>query len=440
MKKLRTILIAAAMMMCGSAMAYDFEVDSTLYYTITDSVAKTVCVAIPESKPTGNITIPETVIHEGETYTVDSIANMAFYGAKAMTSLVIPATVKGIGFYAFLNCTALETLTIEDGDVPLSLTSSCFSGCTALTAITIPTRLTVIPSSCFSGCESLKTITLHSAITAIERQAFHKCYALESITIPCNLDALNGFSYCTSLKEVTFTGTIREIENYAFAGCSALESITLPEGLEVVSGFQECTALTAVTLPSTVTTIESYAFSNTPLAAIALPDSLNTMGEYAFYKTALSELTIPDAVTTIGTGAFAADTLLTKVTIGAGIEEVSVMAFAECPAITDVYAYRETPPTTTVSAYDSDDQKVIFSETTLTTATLHVPAGCKEAYSSSDYWAFTTIVEDAVSSINELNIDAVNSTKTGIYNLRGMKVEAPTSKGIYIKNGKKVVY
>lgn len=74
------------------------------------------------------------------------------------------------------------------------------------------------------------------------------------------------------------------------------------------------------------------------------------------------------------------------------------------------------------------------------TATLYVPIGAKEAYQTADYWKkFTNIVEMDFTGIEDIPADdAVRGGKDVYYDLNGRVVNNPT-KGIYIKNGKKVV-
>ena len=52
----------------------------------------------------GKIVIPETVNYNGNTYTVTSIGQSAFYGCKGLTSIEIPNSVTSIGYYAFGEC------------------------------------------------------------------------------------------------------------------------------------------------------------------------------------------------------------------------------------------------------------------------------------------------------------------------------------------------
>ena len=388
-----------------------------LAYVVNALDGYTGALTFSSNQPEGDIVIPSTVTYADYTLTVDTIATAACNLAKSLTSVTIPNTVKYIGAYGFRSCSALTSVTMEDGDEALTLATGVFTSCSALTSVSLPGRLSEIPSSMFSFCTSLADVTLTEGITYIGQGAFQGCTALTSVTIPGTISVLNGFQSCTGLTSVTLKSGLTEIENYAFNGCTALTSITLPEGLTTISGFMEsglttltlpstvttvgdnafygCTALESVTLNEGLTSIGEYAFGQYPLTDIALPSTLTSIGNYAFSNGALTTLDLPDAVTTLGLATFNSNAALTTIDLSASLASIGVMAFDECDAVTSVVAYTtELPTVTGASSLDSDDQDVLFSATTLSTATLTVPEGCSELYAASSYWAFTTIEED----------------------------------------------
>ena len=150
---------------------------------------------------------------------------------------------------------------VEIGSGVTSIGSSAFSGCQALTSITIPEGVTSISSEAFSDCQALTSITIPEGVTSIGYRAFYDCYALTSITIP---------------EGVT------SIDIGAFYDCYALTSITIPEGVTSIgsSAFSSCYALTSITFePTTPPTIESDTFENiNPFCNIYVPTG--TLQEY----------------------------------------------------------------------------------------------------------------------------------------------------------------
>ena len=75
----------------------------TLKYTVNaDGNGTTVSVAKQGSDAVSDdVVIPETVEHDGKTYTVTSIGNGAFSWCKSLTNVTIPSSVTSIGDNAF---------------------------------------------------------------------------------------------------------------------------------------------------------------------------------------------------------------------------------------------------------------------------------------------------------------------------------------------------
>lgn len=97
-------LLIALLMGTGTAWAYDFSAvcpsGQTLYYNITDATNHYVALVHPYVdypywtgyiQPTGDLTIPETVTYNNQTYIVTSIGDYAFSHCTGFTgNLTIP--------------------------------------------------------------------------------------------------------------------------------------------------------------------------------------------------------------------------------------------------------------------------------------------------------------------------------------------------------------
>jgi len=114
MKRLKSMLVTLAMLLCCvSASAEYFSVDG-IYYGIISSEKLTVQVTYRGSSHsdysneyTGDVVIPETVTYESKTYAVTSIGYGAFRECSSLTSVTIPNSVTSIRGSAFSGCSEL---------------------------------------------------------------------------------------------------------------------------------------------------------------------------------------------------------------------------------------------------------------------------------------------------------------------------------------------
>ena len=228
---IKTILLAVALFSSSMVHAYDFftlnEDGVIIYYSILNSREKTCSVANHgPSGYSGDVKIPERVSYNSIEFTVVKIDNDAFYSCRDLTSVEIPETVTIIGPMAF-------------------------SGCTGLTSVTIPSSVTTIGNGAFGNCQRLTTITIPDGVTSIERGTFHDCYNLSSITIPDGVTSIGAyaFSYCTSLTSMTIPDNVTSIKESAFENCSSLTHVTIGKSVTEMGYkvFNGCTVLTEVT-------------------------------------------------------------------------------------------------------------------------------------------------------------------------------------------------
>lgn len=82
-----------------------------IYYNIMpDDENKVVLTGIYDTDYFGDFCIPETVEHDGITYTVIAIGSSAFAGCAGLTNVTIPNTVKSIGDNAFEGCDNIKLI------------------------------------------------------------------------------------------------------------------------------------------------------------------------------------------------------------------------------------------------------------------------------------------------------------------------------------------
>ena len=233
-----------------------------------------------------SITIPSSVT---------SIGEKAFSGCTGLNSVTIPNSVTSIGYQAFYNCSGITSITIPNSVT--SIRSSAFSGCSGITSITIPNSVTSIGSSAFSGCSALASITIPSTMTGIGSNAFAGTswynnqpdglvYAGKVLykykgTMPSNTKI--------DIKEGTTC-----IAASAFKGCSDLTSLTIPNSVTNIGGsaFSGCSGLTSIIIPNSVTSIGYTAFYGAKLRNIVIkaktpPSGGRAFSDQSYYHTTL---------------------------------------------------------------------------------------------------------------------------------------------------------
>ena len=327
------------------------------------------------------LTFPPLCAHAYD-FEVDGV----YYLLNSSSSTKVSVTYKG-GSYNSYSGTVDIPETVTFGDVTYDVTSigsSAFRDCTSLASVTIPSSVKSFGDYAFRDCTSLASVAISDGVTSIGSYAFYGCTSLTSVAIPSSVTSFGDYAFrgCTSLASVAISEGVTSIGNYAFYGCTSLTGVAIPSSVTSIgsSAFSGCTSLASVAIPSSVTSIGSYSFRGcTSLASVTIPSSVTSIDSYSFY----------------GCTSLASVYLISSTTLG---EEV----FYNNHKITDVYCLSETPPSATLSRYDSD----MFSSSTYENATLHVPFGYSSTYQSHSIWGnFYTIVGDANTSISAVAMD-----------------------------------
>ena len=246
---------------------------------------------------------------------VRGIGDYAFHDCSSLTSVTIPNSVTIIGSSAFYGCSSLTSVTIPNSVTSIEICT--FSSCTSLTHVTIPNSVTSIGVLAFEYCKSLTSVTIPNSVTSIGVLAFKGCTSLKSVTIPNSVTSIEYYAFedCSSLTRVTIPNSVTSIGSWAFSGCSALTSVTIPNSVTGIGGgaFENCTSLTSVKLPSALQWIDPETFSNcTALTSVTIPKSVTGIGEKAFYYC--------DSLTDVYYGGTKAD--WKKITIKTGNEDL----------------------------------------------------------------------------------------------------------------------
>ena len=364
---IKTTILLLALLLPALAMAYDFEVDG-ICYNINGNEATVTSKGLYYDMffvgYSGSVVIPATVTHNGTTYPVTSIDEIAFYYCTNLTSIDIPNSITEIGNFTFGGCPKLANIVVESGNPRYDSRNNCNAiietadntliyGCKNTT---IPNSVTTIGDYAFSGCHGLTSIDIPDSVTEIGYGAFYSCDSLTSIVIP---------------------NSVTSIGDGAFYNCSGLTSIVVESGNPRYDSHNNCNAI-----------IETA--SNTLIAGCK-----NT--------------TIPNSVTAIGDLAFAGCDGLTSIDIPNSVTEINYFAFYQCFGLTDVYCY-----IADLSRVSTGYEPFYLEGYDYSGRTLHVLQGTADAYRADENWysSFGQIVEDIfLGDVNrdlEVNIADVN--------------------------------
>ena len=359
-----------------------------------------VCIANILYKYKGEMSSNTSIIIPDD---VTIIGDGAFSGCTGLTSITMPNSVTSIGGLAFDRCQNVNAIywnssvspecitrhckdklvQFEFGDCVTNISGYPFSGCTALTSLTIPNSVTSISGYAFYGCNNVSTIYWNSnvspkcitqycrdklvqfefgdCVTNIGQDAFYSCTALTSLTIPDSVTSIDNYAFqnCTSLTSITIPNSVTSIGNGVFSGCSGLTSITIPNSMTSIGdgAFSGCSGLNTITIPNSVTNIENYAFQNcTGLTSISIPNKVTSIGDDAFRgcnnvsvicwnsnvspkcitqycKDKLVQFEFGDDVTSIGQEAFYGCTVLTSITLPNRVTSIEDKAFSNCTGL-----------------------------------------------------------------------------------------------------------
>lgn len=358
------------------------EVESgNMYYDSRDN-----CNAIIESASNTLITgCKNSTIPNG----VTSIGRSAFFGCSGLTSITIPNSVISIGSGAFEGTTWYNNQ--PDGLVLAGNVVYKYKGeMPNNTRIVIKDGTSGIAEDAFSNCANLTSVTIPNSVISIGSYAFNQCFGLTSITIPNNVTSINNgtFYNCRGLETVIIPNGVTSIGEQVFYGCKSLVSVTIPQNVTFIGSgaFRDCIGLTSVTIPNGVTSITKNTF---------------------WGCSSIKEIVIPKSVT-----------------------DIEKYAFRGCLNLLDFYCYAKIVPTT----YDK-----AFHETPIESVTLHVPVNSVEAYRTTWPWSdFKEIVAIREDPDAIMGIKQSENSNREYYDLIGRKVHYP-QKGLYIRNGKKVI-
>ncbi len=285
LKKLLSVMLAVIMAtsvfaVSASAFWWDEEeedfyeieeviLDNIIYFLYPDTMTATIIsyetTDEGESIVPSVVTVPETIEHNGDNYTVDTISFYAFDSCTTLSEITIPETVICIEDYAFNGASHLEKVVIPETIEFDYFGSYVFDGTPVLGyfAENSDDGAVILGKNvlyAYVGTEN--TYTVPEEITIIADSCF----------------------FLSGVEEVILNDNITEIRDYTFASCRNLEEIDIPEGVAWIGekAFADCLSLEKINLGDSISSIGLKAFENTKIKELYLGDNLeSTSGAFA---------------------------------------------------------------------------------------------------------------------------------------------------------------
>ncbi len=318
-----------------------------------------------------------------------AVSDPPYVDYPEIVEIIIPGSVRSIGYRAFRGCVNLADIKIPDGVTyidayafentayynnqsnwtngvlyvgkylieakpdlvkgkyevkpgTIGIASGGFSDCVDLTSLVMPNGLKYINNNAFSGCTGLSEIKIPDSVISIESNFGDTAYYKNKQNWKDGVLYIDNHLIKANSNELASSYQIRQgtrtIADGAFRYCYMLENITIPNSVVTIGNdaFNGCSKLTNINIPNSVKTIGEGAFAYCEsLASINLPNSIAEIGKEAFYSCGLTSITIPNSVTEIKFRTFAFCHNLKSVYIPRSVEKIEL--FYGCENLTDVY-------------------------------------------------------------------------------------------------------
>ena len=414
---------------------------------------------------------------------ITKIGENAFNMCVALTTIKLPAELKTIDAQAFRSCDHLAT--VDYGTKVETIGDGAFWYTRALKKFFFKGSVKTLGADAFRE-SGLTCVHLKGDMT-IGKEAFMNCTSLKYVEFPATSSATQPLTYvaesmfagCTSLPFITLPSTVTEIKANAFNGCSHLNYVNI--------------------LAETPATLATNAFDNTPKNVYVKASKLSAYQSNADWNTLNLKDTYEQTLNTkyaTFTHDFPVDFVAAngrdameayvgkstyKVTQPTKVQKILKMTKSTSIAANEGVILAGTPGTTytyriaeSAVAKLTDNKVMPVREDTLLYQTetdgksnwtlqadykLHLTQDAKTIYCGRVYVHETneTGVQGAKPVVFGLSLDDedgnTSNDTTGIgsvenkkadeenvyYTLSGVKVINPTEKGVYIKNGKKVI-
>lgn len=295
--------------------------------------------------------------------------------------------------YAFRGVSSISTL--EIGSNVDKLPKDLFSSNCNITTLDIPKNIKTIEESAFIGCSNLSLVNIEDCEDKLEfadGTTFYGCplqyvYVGRNISYPSNNSPFKNHK--EGIESIIIGESVTEICNEEFYGLKKITSITLPQNLKTIGSmaFYGCEGLTEMVIPESVEAIYNQAFDLCGnIKKLTIADGVKTLNftssstntlNCAFANSPIEEVYLGRNFSFIGNSPLSLFETLKSLTIGEDVSGLAERSFIGCPNLKDVTSYSKVVPATS---------GVVFTPSYISSATLHVSYALYDEYINANVW------------------------------------------------------
>ena len=277
-----------------------------------------------------------------------AINDIAFCFFKNLASVTLPESVRSIGYRAFSDCPAIQSVTMPGvRSVALSKRTywdeygyesyvdygSAFSSCPTIGEAVVRSDIGSMSKVFPDSFTRLQSVDVADGSTTVISEAFEGCSLLATVTLPETIAAIqpNAFVDCAKLEEIRIPSGVSDIADGAFLGATALKTISIAEGNE---NYED---------------VNGVLFDKEGSALLRFPGG--KAGTYA----------VPDGTSALSAHSFRKSVAVERVEIPASVLEIGEEAFRDCTALKEIVVAADNPNFTSMDGvlYSQDGKTLI---------------------------------------------------------------------------------
>ena len=300
------------------------------------------------------------------------IADSVFQGS-AITSIIMPDSLRYIGKTPFTQCLSLEDVTLSSG--LSSICENAFDTCWKLSRVYIPDSVTRIEKNAFIDCKSLSSLSIPKNVTYIGENAFRGCGDIEGdCIIPDSVSYIGKDAFLGTKFSGSFIigNGLKEMPTKI----GYKQDLIIGNGITEIPQYYQYVGTGVLKVGKNVKKIGSYAFgqhytssgTDTVFSKVILPESVTDIGyeifgsysnlesagplgsgcDYEFgWKTSipprafeslhkLNNVVIPNGIISIGDSAFSSCTSLETIALPDNIKNIGNYTFSGCKNLASI--------------------------------------------------------------------------------------------------------